>query len=244
VLTRLRDAEEVARFAAVEIAEAAREAVALRGRFCLALAGGATPRRLYERLAAEGEVDWSRTALFFGDERAGGPDQKESNYRMVREALLAPAGIDPVRVHRIEAERDDLDAAARAYEAELLGVLGEAEGLPPRLDAVLLGMGQDGHTASLFPYSPALKEAERWVVADEAPGVGRRITLTFPVILRARRVLVLVCGEGKADTLALVLEGPRDPERLPAQRLREAAGRLLWLVDDAAASRLRGQCAP
>ncbi|HEX5065185.1 MAG TPA: 6-phosphogluconolactonase [Myxococcota bacterium] len=257
-LRRLASADEIARVAAGEVADAAREAQRARGRFGLALAGGDTPRRLYGQLAtasAEGarsepkaseggppqgwaRVDWSRAELFFGDERAVGPEDAQSNYRMVRESLLAPAGIDARRVHRIFAERRDLDAAARDYEALLARVLGgEPGGPPPQLDLVLLGMGADGHTASLFPHSPALKEQERWVVPNEAPGLGRRITLTFPLILRARRLIVLVSGESKAAALALVLEGPRDSEHLPAQRLAQAK-QALWLVDGAAASRL------
>jgi len=240
LLTRLRDGDEVARAAAVEVAVAAREAVRARGRFGVALAGGDTPRRLYECLAAGASVDWSHAELFYGDERAVGPEHPDSNHRMVREALLDPAGIDPRRVHRIEAERADLAAVARDYEAALGVVFGSAPGgPPPQLDLVLLGLGADGHTASLFPYSSALKERERWVVANEIPGVGRRITVTFPLIERARRVLVLVSGTSKAAALAEVLEGPHDPERVPAQCIR-AAGEVLWFVDAAAASRLGG----
>jgi 6-phosphogluconolactonase len=240
-LRRLRDEEEVARAAAAELADAACESLRERGRFSLALAGGGTPRRLYRQLAAAATVDWSRAELFFGDERAVGPEHPDSNYRMVRETLLEPAAIDARRVHRIEGERGDLDAAARDYEAELARVLGVEPGsAPPPLDLVLLGLGADGHTASLFPHSTALKECLRWVVANEVPGTGRRITMTFPLIVGARRLLVLVCGESKAAALAEVLEGPQDPERLPAQRLAQAQ-RVLWLVDAAAASRLGAQ---
>lgn len=239
-LRPLRDADEVARVAATEVVGAAREAQRDHGSFHVALAGGDTPRRLYRQLATEAEVDWSRAELFFGDERAVGPEHPDSNYRMVRETLLEPAGIAASRVHRIEAERGDLDAVARDYEAELARILGgEPGGAPPRLDLVLLGLGADGHTASLFPHSPALKEGSRWVVVNEAPGIGRRITMTFPLILRAQRVLVLVSGASKAAALALVLEGPRDLERLPAQRLAVASVR--WLFDLAAASRLAAQ---
>jgi 6-phosphogluconolactonase len=237
------------------VAAAAETALRERGRFSLALAGGDTPRRLYQKLAeasAEGArsepkaseggppqglaVDWSRAELFFGDERAVGPEHPESNYRMARETLLGPAGIDPKRVHRMEGERADLDAAARDYAAELVRVLGAGPDQPPQLDLVLLGLGADGHTASLFPHSAALKESARWVVANEAPGGGRRITFTFPLILRASAVLVLVGGESKARALAEVLEGAWDPERLPAQRLARAPN-VRWLAD-AGASRL------
>jgi 6-phosphogluconolactonase len=240
-LRPLRDADEVARVAAAEVVGAAREAQREHGSFHVALAGGDTPRRLYQRLAKDAALDWSRAELFFGDERAVGPEHPDSNFRMVRETLLDPARIPAERVHRIEAERADLDAVARDYEAELARTLGGAPGgAPPRLDLVLLGLGADGHTASLFPHSPALKEPLRWVAANEAPGVGRRITMTFPLILRAQRLLVLVSGASKAAALALVLEGPRDPERMPAQRLAEAPD-VRWLVDAAAASRLAAQ---
>src|SRR5262249_36643408 len=151
-------------------------------------------------------VDWSRVELFFGDERAVPPDDPDSNYRMARETLLAPLAIAAARVHRMEGERADLDAAARDYERELARVLGGAPGgEPPQLDPVLLGMGPDGHTASLFPHSAALAESRRWVVANEVPKLStRRITFTFPLIERARAQLVLVAGAAKAAALAEV----------------------------------------
>jgi 6-phosphogluconolactonase len=258
-LRRVRDADEVARVAAGEFAEAAREAVRERGRFSVALSGGDTPRRLHRQLAAasaegarsepkasEGgppqrlKVDWSRAEIFLGDERAVPPEHPESNYRMARETLLEPAGIDPVHVHRIDTETPNLDVAARDYEAEIARVLGaDPGGTPPSLDLVLLGLGADGHTASLFPHSPALSESRRWVVPNEEPGLVRRITMTFPLLLRARRVLVLVAGDSKVVALREVLEGAWNPEQFPAQRLREARD-VRWLCDAAAASGLRG----
>jgi 6-phosphogluconolactonase len=237
---RLRDAEEVARRAAAAVAEALRAAIAERGVFSIALAGGDTPRRTYERLATEPELDWERVEFFWGDERPVPPDHPDSNFGMADAALLRPLGIDPHRVHRIEAERGDLAAAARDYEQELAKTLGAPDGPPPRLDLVLLGMGTDGHTASLFPYTAALSETRRWVVANEVPQLGtRRITIALPLIERARSVLVLVAGESKAAALADALEGPLDPERVPSQLLR-AVGCVEWLVDAAAASDLRG----
>lgn len=239
---RLRDAEEVAREAAAAVAEAARDAIEQRGVFTLMLAGGDTPRRLYERLATDREIDWSRVEFFWGDERPVPPEHPDSNFGMAHAALLRPLGIDPRRIHRIEAERGDLAAAARDDERELAAIAGGTlDGPAPRLDLVLLGMGADGHTASLFPYTAALSESRRWVVANDVPRLGvRRITVTFLLIERARAVLVLVSGESKAVALAEVLEGDWDPERLPAQRLRASAGRVDWFVDAAAASRLRG----
>jgi 6-phosphogluconolactonase len=241
-LHRLRDAEQVAGAAAAAVADAARDAVAQRGVITLVLAGGDTPRRLYERLASERVIDWSRAELFWGDERPVPPDHPDSNFGMARAALLDPLGIDPRRIHRIEAERGDLAGAARDYEQELAKVAGGTlDGPAPQLDLVLLGVGADGHTASLFPRTAALSESIRWVVANDVPERGtRRITITFPLIERARSVLVLVSGEPKAAALAEVLEGAWDPDRLPAQRLREPRVAAHWYVDAAAASRLAG----
>ena len=242
-LLRERDAEAVARAAAGALAEIARAALRERGVFTLALAGGDTPRRLYQRLAADGGVDWARAELFFGDERPVPPEHPDSNYGMARATLIAPLAIAAARVHRIEAERADLDAAARDYEAEIVRVAGRGpDAAAPRLDLVLLGMGPDGHTASLFPRTAALAETRRLVVANDVPQLAtRRITITFALIEQARRVLVLVCGESKADALAQVWEGPWDPERWPSQRLRDGGERVTWWVDAAAAGRLRAR---
>jgi 6-phosphogluconolactonase len=241
-LHRLRDAEQVARAAAAAVAEAARDAVAERGVFTLVLAGGETPRRLYERLASDRAIDWSRAELFFGDERPVPPDHPDSNFGMARAALLDPLGIDPRRIHRIEAERGDLAGAARDYERELAKVFGATlDGPAPRLDLVLLGVGADGHTASLFPHTAALSESRRWVVENDVPQLStRRVTVAFSLVERARSVFVLVSGAPKAAALAEVLEGAWDPERLPAQRLREPRVPAHWFVDAAAASLLRG----
>jgi 6-phosphogluconolactonase len=241
-LHRVRDPEELAQRAAAAVAEVAREAIEERGVFTLVLAGGDTPRRLYEKLAVDRETDWSRVEFFWGDERPVPPEHPESNFGMARAVLLRPLGIDPRRIHRIEAERGDRSAAARDYEQELAKIAGATlDGPAPRLDLVLLGMGADGHTASLFPYTDALSESRRWVVANDVPQLAtRRITIAFPLIERARSVLVLVSGESKAAALVEVLEGNRDPERLPAQRLRAREDGVDWFVDAAAASRLRG----
>jgi 6-phosphogluconolactonase len=243
---RLGDADAVARHAAAAVAREAREAIAARGVFTLVLAGGDTPKRLYERLVGDREIDWPRVEFFWGDERAVPPTHPDSNFGMSRAALLDPLCIDPRRVHRIEAERADLDAAARDYERELARIAGgEPGGTPPALDLVLLGMGADGHMASLFPYTEALSEARRWVVANDVPALASwRITATFPLLDRARTVLVLVTGAAKAAALAAVLEGPWDPERLPSQRLRTRGGRTAWCVDAAAASGLHSSVIP
>ena len=243
---RFADAEAVSRAAADEVQRLASAAVAARGRFTIALSGGSTPKRLYQLLAGEpwrAAIDWERVEVFFGDERAVPPDDPESNYRMAREAMLAPLGLAPSRVHRMEAERPNLDAAALAYEATLARVFGLALGAgapPPRLDLVLLGLGPDGHTASLFPHTAALREAQRWCVPNWVPQQNaHRMTLTYPVLDQAREIVFLVAGAGKSAPLAEVLEGPQDFGRLPSQRVRPAAGRLRFLVDEAAASNLR-----
>ena len=239
-IRQLRDPEAVARCAAEATAEAIRSGIAERGVCAIALAGGDTPRRMYEQLAAERELDWDRVEFFWGDERPVPPEHPDSNFAMADAALLRPLGIDPARIHRIEGERSDLDAAARDYEEELAKVCGAPDGAAPILDLVLLGMGTDGHTASLFPYTAALSETRRWVVANDVPQLStRRITITFPLIERARSSLVLVTGESKADPLTQVLQGPLDPQRLPSQRLRALAN-VDWLVDAPAASRLGG----
>jgi 6-phosphogluconolactonase len=241
VIRRFPDLDALSRAAAVELAALARAAVAERGAFHVALSGGSTPKRLFQLLAARGRdaLPWDRVDLWWGDERAVPPDHADSNFGMAREALIEPLRLDAARVHRIAGELDP-DAAARSYARALL----ETAGAPPVLDLVLLGLGPDGHTASLFPGSPALGETDRWVVANPVTsplvgGAATRITLTAPAINAARRVRFLVAGADKAAALAAVLDGPRDPARYPAQLIAPAGGDLAWLVDDAAAA-LRG----
>ena len=203
----------------------------------VALAGGSTPRAAYALLAAE-EVDWSRVHVFWGDERCVPPDHPDSNYRLAREALLDHVSLPAGNVHRMRGEMEP-EAAAQAYAAELRAFFGTQW---PSFDLVLLGMGNDGHIASLFPGSAALRETARPVVAVTAEYQDRpahRVTLTLPAINAARQVLFLVTGAAKAETLWAVLEGPA--ERFPAQLIRPTSGQLTWLVDTAAASRLKRQ---
>ncbi len=205
------------------------------GRFAVALAGGSTPRALYALLADprapyREALPWARTHVFFGDERTVPPDHPESNYGTAREALLARVPIPPENVHRIRGEEDPV-AAARSYEDDLRAFFGR----PPRFDLVLLGLGADGHTASLFPGSPALEEP-RLVAAPFVPALGaRRITLTLPALDAASRVVFLVSGATKAPAVALILSGGPGSEALPAARVRPLDGTVLWLVDRAAA---------
>lgn len=221
------------------VVEEACRAVAARGRFTLALAGGGTPKPVYERLAKDdlvGAIDWSKTHVFFGDERCVGPNDPQSNYRMAREALLARVPLPEAQIHRIRGEADPVVAAAE-YEQALREILRSEK---PRLDLVLLGIGGDGHTASLFPGTTAVREAKRLVAAQYVDKLTAwRVSLTPPLLDAAAEVAFLVEGEGKAEVLAAILEGPYRPDVLPAQRIQPTAGRVRWLVDAAAASRLQ-----
>jgi 6-phosphogluconolactonase len=234
---RLRVAEDAAGLAASaarEFAARAARAVRERGRFAVALAGGSTPRAAYELLAREhaSEVDWRRVHFFFGDERPVPPDHPDSNYRMAQEALLSrvPAG----SVHRMRGELAPGEAARR-YEEELRSFFAGEK--VPRFDLILLGLGEDGHTASLFPHTEALDETARLVAANPVPKLGvTRITLTLPVINAARAVVFLVSGESKAEALRAVLEGPADSRSYPASLVQPGSGELLWLADRPAAT--------
>lgn len=242
-IRRYPDAEAVSRAAAQEFVELARTAIADRGRFCVALSGGSTPRRMYEILS-EGprwaQLDWRRVEVFWGDERAVPPEHPDSNYGVAAAVLLGKLGVPVDRVHRVHGELADPEQAAALYQDELARVFATpVEGLPPIFDLILLGMGPDGHTASLFPFSQALTERRRWVVGYTVPRLGKkRITMTFPILNRAAEVRLLVTGADKAGVLREALAGPRDPERLPVQAVVPEGGRLVWLVDRAAAAEL------
>jgi 6-phosphogluconolactonase len=216
---------ELARQAAEWLGLEVTRAIAERGSCAVGLAGGRTPERVYGELAAGSSIDWSKVSVFFGDERAVPPDHPDSNYLMVHLALLSRVPIPSDNVHRMEAERADREAAAREYERSL----------PPRLDVLLLGMGPDGHTASLFPGSAALDERQRLVV----PVLGtkppaERLTITPPVIEAARKVAVIATGEDKALMVARAIEGPFAPKAVPVQLARRGC----WFLDQAAAARL------
>lgn len=232
--------------AAERFVEAAARATGARERFLVALSGGSTPEQLYRLLASEpyrSRVDWSRVRVFWGDERCVPPDDAASNYRMARQALLDNIPIPAANVHRIRGEAEPA-VAAREYEDVLREQLGIADG-PPRpdagLDLVLLGLGPDGHTASLFPGSPALLERERWCLATEGPVAPHgRVTLT-PVVLRtAGALLFLVTGSDKAVVLRRVLGDGPGSEREPTRAVQDRPGAVQWLVDSAAAAGLAG----
>ena len=244
----LAEAAAVRFAAAVEaaVAEAAVEAAAVaeRGRVAVALAGGSTPRRLYRRLALEpyaARLPWAALDLFWGDERCVPPDDPASNYRSADEALLAHVAVDPAKVHRIRGE-EGAAAAARAYEDELRAVLGDASIFGGRFGLVLLGLGTDGHTASLFPAAFADRDGGeladphpgRLAAPAEAPGEPtERVTLTLSALNAARRVLFLVQGAAKAEAVAATFAGAT-----PASRVAPAAGEVCWLLDEAAAAGL------
>ena len=235
--------EELSRAAAELFVVTANTCVAATGNFFAAFSGGATPRRLYELLATSDYSDriaWPRVHLFQVDERSVPPDHPESNFRMIRETLLVPSGMPPANFHRMAGEAADAAEAARRYQEEIGRVVPAREGGFPRFDLILLGMGNDGHTASLFPGSPALDEQRRWV-CPSSPGASGlpRLTLTFPLLNAAAQIVFLVSGSEKAATLRRVLEDPPQPRLLPAQGIRPVNGRLVWYVDEAAAAQLQ-----
>lgn len=228
------------------IIESAAQAITARGRFTLALSGGSTPRPVYARLATADyreRIDWSKVQIFFGDERCVPPEDPQSNYRMVRTALLDQVPIPPGNIHRIRGE-DAPEKAAAGYTDVLQHTFGGNTvigGPPPEgFDLILLGMGDNGHTGSLFPGLAAVTETVRWVVALYIEVVGMwRVTLTPVIINAARQVAFLVSGAEKAAMLQRVLEGPYQPVVLPSQIIKPVAGELLWLLDAPAAANLR-----
>jgi 6-phosphogluconolactonase len=241
-ITVFPDTESFIAGAADFIAGLAGQAVTERGRFSIALAGGNTPGPVYERLAlshyAE-RIDWPWVQVFFGDERCVPPDDSRSNHRMAREALFDHVPLPPGNVHRIRGE-DDPRQAALLYELELQAAFRTTR--PPAFDLILLGMGGNGHTASLFPGSAALRETAHWAVAQYVEVMQSwRVTLTVPLINAARHVAFLVQGEEKAEVLWRVFEGPYQPDVLPAQLIGPAQGRLTCILDAPAAARLKEQ---
>jgi len=237
------DSDTLCREAAQELVRAAAEAVTARGAFTIALSGGSTPKALYSLLATDptfrAQVPWDKTAFFFGDERHVPPTDADSNYRMANESMLSKSPVNPSLVFRISGETADASKAAEEYEQQLIKYFHLGAGQLPRFDLVLLGMGPDGHTASLFPGTKALQERKRLVTSN---WVGKfytqRITMTAPVLNNAALVMFMGHGADKAQPLKAVLEGPYEPEQLPSQLIRPEHGKLLWLVDKTAASML------
>jgi 6-phosphogluconolactonase len=225
----LPDPHALAREAADRFVALARSAIAAQGRFAVALSGGSTPRLLYEQLVTQ-PIDWQRVHIFWGDERCVPPDHPDSNYGMAQRALLSHINIPAQNVHRLQGELNPAQAAQR-YEDELRTFFGAA----PCFDLILLGLGSDAHTASLFPHTPALHEQQRWVAAQYVENLqADRLTLTLPIINHAANIIFLIAGHDKAAALQSVWHGPRDPDRFPAQSIMPTIGRVTWLVDRAA----------
>lgn len=232
-------AAELAQAAAERFVSASEDAIEQRGSFRVALSGGSTPQETYRRLAEPGlatKVSWRNVHLFWGDERCVPPEHPDSNYRMARKTLIQKVPIPQTNVHRILGELDP-DEAAEAYVDELRSVFGPEK--RPRFDLVLLGLGKDGHTASLFPGSLALRETEHWAVAVYVEPVHSwRVTLTPPVLNAARQLSFLVAGKSKAERLHEVLESEPQPDALPAQIIQPRNGQVTWMIDQAAAANL------
>jgi 6-phosphogluconolactonase len=237
------DPHFLAQAAAEKLIEAANQAVRERGVFSIALSGGSTPQVLYELLASEPfseRVDWSRMQIFWGDERCVPPDHPNSNFFKAQQTLFNHVPLPPDNIHRIPAEMPP-EQAAELYEETLLkffsGLASEEDRTNARFDLVLLGMGDDGHTASLFPGTPAINEERRWVTAQYIDKLAAwRITLTPVILNRAKQILFLISGAGKSYTLQRVIYGTYMPDRYPAQVIRPTTGDVAWLVDEAAAA--------
>src|ERR1700686_359169 len=239
----LKDNPAIARRAAEEFVKMAQSAVSRKGSFSVALSGGSTPKLLYSLLATDADlrakISWDKMHLFFGDERHVGPDDPQSNFKMASETMITKAPLKPEQVHRMKGEYPDPERAAKEYEQDLRTYFHLKNAELPRLDLVLAGMGEEGHTLSLFPGTKALHPQGRAVVRN---WVGKlyteRVTLTAPATNNAEMILFMVAGKEKALALKAVLEGPYEPEQLPAQLLQPTNGRLLWLVDQTAGSML------
>jgi 6-phosphogluconolactonase len=237
----LDDAQALFNHAAEEIAHFAGEAICTHGEFKIALSGGSTPASVYELLASKFQlsVDWKEVQFFWGDERCVPPGDQLSNYAMADRTMLSKLGLKPSQIHRMQGELDP-QAAARAYEDELRRSFGVSQGEYPCFHLILLGLGDNRHTLSLFPGdAQAINEAQRMVIAVEVEAEPpRRITFTPPLANHAERLMFIASGDGKAEAVRDVIEGPRDPVKFPAQIIQPEDGELIWLLDKAAASLL------
>jgi 6-phosphogluconolactonase len=246
----VNDAAEICRTAAGKIVHLTNRTATTAKPFTIALSGGSTPRGLHALMANEPTIrdglPWQNLHFFWGDERHVPPDHPQSNYRMAYDTLLSLAPVPSENIHRVPAEEPDAALAAEKYEQELQAFFGLEAGQLPRFDCILLGMGPDGHTASLFPGTAALDETTRLVVANWVEKFKTyRITLTVPVLNHADLVVFLVSGAEKAEALKEVLQGEYRPDRFPAQLIRPGSEKLLWIVDQAAACYLsNGKSSP
>jgi len=240
-LRRQTTPQDLFQAAAEEVIRSAADAIAQRGRFTIALSGGSTPRNLYTLIAANASatLPWNQMFFFWGDERHVPPDSPDSNYRMAKETLLTKVPIPSTNIFPVPAENPDAAVAAETYEQTLRKFFVVAPGEFPRFDLILLGMGPDGHTASLFPETAALEEKSRLVVANWVEKLGSsRITFTLPLLNAARCIAFLVSGTDKAAALHEVLEGKAPAEKYPSKLVQPREGKLIWFVDRAAASGL------
>ncbi len=236
-------AEELNEAAAKYVVDAANEAISARGRFTFALSGGSTPKKLYSLLATEpyrSQIDWSKVEIFWSDERCVPADDAESNYKLALDAMLNKLSLSPEQIHRAPAEKADRAAAAQEYAQEIRRVFGNEQ--IPTFDLIQLGMGPEGHTASLFPHQASLHEQEQLVISVTVPKPPPpRLTFTPPLLQAAHHTLFLVTGAEKADAIHAVLEGSDQPDEYPAQLARKAKGEVTWMLDTAAAAKLQQQ---
>jgi 6-phosphogluconolactonase len=237
------DSDTLSHEAAQYVVRIASEAITTHGRFTLALAGGSTPKKLYALLASEpyqGQIDWSRSEIFWSDERCVPPTSEDSNYHLALETLLSKVPLSPSQIHRMPAEAANRDEAALAYTQEIQRVFG-TNGIPS-FDLLQLGMGPEAHTASLFPHQASLYEQTRLIIPVTVPKPPPpRLTFTPPLLNAAAHILFLVTGQDKAGALQEVLEGEYNPDEYPAQIIRPTQGEVTWMLDPAAASKLQTQ---
>jgi len=234
--------EELNNAATQNFVEIGAKAIEKRGQFAVALAGGSTPKLLYQLLSSDkfnDKIDWKSVFFFFGDERNVPPDSEESNFRMANENLLKPLQIPEENIFRWQTELKDAEVIAEKYEEMIRRFFDLDKNEFPRFDLILLGMGADGHTASLFPFTKALHETEKIAVANAVKKLNiTRLTLTFPVLNNGRNIIFLISGKDKAETLKEVLEGEFQPLKFPSQNVKPGDGNLFWVIDEQAAEYL------
>jgi 6-phosphogluconolactonase len=240
-VTIFPDGGQLSVAAAEYIVRVAQESIATHGRFTLALSGGSTPRKLYAMLADEpyrGQIDWALVEIFWSDERCVPADDAESNYHLAQEVMLSKLPIAASQIHRVPADEPDREAASLAYTKEMQRVFG-TDGIP-QFDLIQLGMGPEGHTASLFPHQASLTEQQRLIMSVTVPKPPPpRLTFTPPLLNAAIHILFLVTGPDKSEAVQAVLEGPKQPEEYPAQIVQPSDGEVTWMLDKAAAALLR-----
>ena len=236
--------EDLNHFAAEKFISIGNEAIKEKGFYSVSLSGGSTPKAFYKLLSGEkyrNKIDWNKVFFFFGDERNVLPGDEQSNYRMANENLFIPLQITDENVFRWQTELQDAGLIAEKYEQSIKTFFDLSENEFPRSDLILLGMGDDGHTASLFPYTKALNENRKIAVTNRIEKLATtRLTLTFPALNNAANIIFLVAGEDKAETLGAVLEGDFQPEKYPSQNIKSTDGNLFWLVDANAGKMLSG----